>query len=406
MLSRMSFDVAALRSRFPSLASGIAHFDGPGGTQTPAEVGDVIARVLTAPLSNRGTIGRSEANAEETVAAFRAAYADLLGADPRGIVYGRSATQLCYDFSRHLAKAWGPDDEIVVSRLDHDANVRPWIQAAERVGATVRWMELDPATASLDPASIEAAITDRTRLVAVTAASNLLGSRPPVREIADRAHAVGALVYVDGVHYAAHELVDLEALGADLFMCSPYKFLGPHCAVLAASPALLETIQPDKLAPSTNDVPERFEFGTLPYEIMAGATAAVDVLASIAPGDASTRRERLRASLHAVDAHEHRMRGLIEDGLAGLGDGVTLWSRAEHRTPTLLFTIEGRHMQDAYEFLAARDVLAPAGSFYAMEPFQALGLRDENALRAGVAPYTDEADVERLLDGLRAFVAL
>lgn len=400
----MSYDVAALRAQFPSLASGIAHFDGPGGTQTPAVVGEAIARTLTQPLSNRGAIGRSERNAEEAVAAFRSAYADYLGADPRGIVYGRSATQLCYDFSRHLAKTWAPGDEVVVSRLDHDANVRPWVQAAERAGATLRWMELDPATASLDPDSIAAAITDRTRLVAVTAASNLLGTQPPLREIADRAHAVGALVYVDGVHFAAHELVDLEALGADFFMCSPYKFLGPHCAVLAAAPELLETIVPDKLAPSTNDVPERFEFGTLPYEIMAGATAAVDFIAGIAPGAATTRRDRLAASLHTVDAREQRMRGLIEQGLGTLGDGVTLWSRAAKRTPTLLITIEGRHMQDAYPFLAARDVLVPSGSFYAMEPFQALGLRDENALRMGVAPYTDESDVERLLEGLRAFV--
>ncbi|HWM34065.1 MAG TPA: cysteine desulfurase-like protein [Pseudolysinimonas sp.] len=400
----MSFDVESLRSQFPSLASGIAHFDGPGGTQTPRAVGEAIARTLTGPLSNRGTVGRSEALADEAVHAFRSAFADLLGADPRGIVYGRSATQICYDFSRSLAKTWGPGDEVVVSRLDHDANVRPWVQAAERAGATLRWIEIDPATTQHDPASIEAAITDRTRLVAVTAASNLVGSQPPLRQIADRAHTVGALVYVDGVHYTAHEFVDIAELGADFFMCSPYKFLGPHCAVLAADPALLETIQPDKLAPSTNDVPERFEFGTLPYEIMAGATAAVDLLASIAPGSATTRRERLRASLHEVDAHELRMRHLIEDGLAGFGDQVTLWSRAEKRTPTLLITVEGRDMGEAYEFLAQRDVLAPSGSFYAMEPFQALGLRDENALRMGVAPYTDERDVERLLEGLAAFL--
>ncbi|HTL40507.1 MAG TPA: cysteine desulfurase-like protein [Pseudolysinimonas sp.] len=400
----MSFDVAALRSEFPSLQSGIAHFDGPGGTQTPRVVGEAIARTLTGPLSNRGTVGLSELRADEAVAGFRAAYADLLGADPRGIVYGRSATQLCYDFSRHLAKTWAPGDEVVVSRLDHDSNVRPWIQAAERAGAVVRWLELDPATAELDAASVEAAIGERTRLVAVTAASNLLGTKPNVRAIADRAHAVGALVYVDGVHFTAHELVDVGALGADLFMCSPYKFLGPHCGVLAASPELLESLHPDKLAPSTNVVPERFEFGTLPYEIMAGATAAVDFLAGIAPGTAATRRDRLVASLHAVDEHELRMRGLIEQGLAALGDRVTLWSRAADRTPTLLITVEGRDLGDAYEFLATRDVLAPAGSFYAMEPFQALGLRDENALRMGVAPYTNESDVERLLDGLAAWL--
>jgi selenocysteine lyase/cysteine desulfurase len=218
----VSYDVAALRAEFPSLESGIAHFDGPGGTQTPRAVADAIARTISAPLSNRGTIGRSEANAEAAVHAFREAYADLLGVAPEGVVYGRSATQLCYDFSRHLAKTWGPGDEIVVSRLDHDANVRPWVQAAERAGATVRFLELDPSTADLDPASMAAVITDRTRLVAVTAASNLLGTKPDVPAIAERAHAVGALVYVDGVHYTAHEFVDLAALGAGRFLWSRY----------------------------------------------------------------------------------------------------------------------------------------------------------------------------------------
>ncbi len=280
----MSYDVAALRAQFPSLASGLAHFDGPGGTQTPRPVAEAVAATLMGPLSNRGQGTVSERNADAAVAAFRAAYADLLGVPPGGVVYGRSATQLTYDLSRALAKGWRPGDEVVVSRLDHDCNVRPWIQAAERAGATVRWLELDPATAELDLSGLPALLSPRTRLVAVTGASNLLGTMPPVRAIADAAHAVGALVHVDAVHYAAHQLVDLPALGADLLVCSPYKFLGPHCGVLGASPALLETIRPDKLAPSTDAVPERFELGTLPYELMAGAAAAVDFLAGIAPG--------------------------------------------------------------------------------------------------------------------------
>jgi cysteine desulfurase family protein (TIGR01976 family) len=402
----MAFDVAALRAEFPSLTSGIAHFDGPGGTQTPRVVGEAIVRVLTGPLSNRGADGPvSETNAEDAVAAFRHAGADLLGADPRGIVYGRSATQITYDFSRHLAKEWGPGDEVVVTRLDHDSNVRPWIQAAEAVGATVRWIELDPATAELDPASLDAALTDRTRLVALTAASNLLGTKPAVRAIADRAHALGALVYVDGVHYAAHAFVDVAELGADFFMCSPYKFLGPHCAMLAAAPELLETITPDKLAPSTNVVPERFEFGTLPYEIMAGVTAAIDFLAGIAPGSATGRRDRLRASLHEIDQHELRLRQALEAGLASFGDDVILWSRAADRTPTLSITLPGRRTEDAYLFLAEAGVLAPASDFYAYEAFKSLGSDDTGALRLGVAPYTDDRDVERVLDGLREFLS-
>jgi cysteine desulfurase family protein (TIGR01976 family) len=400
----MSFDVAALREHFPSLLSGIAHFDGPAGTQAPRQVGDAIAATLSGPLSNRGLGIASERNAEDAVAAFRQAHADLLGATARGIVYGRSATQLIYDFSRSIAKQWRPGDEVVVTRLDHDANVRPWIQAADAAGAVLRWIDFEPGTCEIDMASVAAAITPRARLVAVTAASNLLGTKPPVRAIADAAHAVGALVHVDGVHYTAHQLVDVSALGADLFVCSPYKLLGPHCGVLAASPELLETLRPDKLLPSTDAVPERFELGTLPYEVMAGATAAVDFLAGIAPGHATGRRGRLQASLRAIDEHELGLHKALEAGLADLEPDVIVHSRAADRTPTLLLTLPGRKTWDAYQFLARRDVLAPAGSFYAYEAFRRLGLDDQHGLRLGLAPYNDDNDVARVLDGLAAFL--
>ncbi|KQQ52314.1 cysteine desulfurase-like protein [Plantibacter sp. Leaf314] len=401
----MTLDVARLRTAFPSLASGIAHFDGPGGTQTPLAVGQAILDTLTGPLSNRGTSVASERRSDDAVTAFRAACADLLAADPRGIVFGRSATQLTYDFAKHLSRDWSAGDEVVVSRLDHDANVRPWIQAAERAGATVRWIELDAATGELDLDSLDAALSERTRLVAVTAASNLIGTIPPVRTIADRAHAAGALVWVDGVHYTAHHVVDVEALAADFFVCSPYKFFGPHCGVLAASPTLLESIHPDKLQPSTNVVPERFEFGTLPYELLAGVTAAIGVLATIDPGAAENRRDRLVASAASVHERELALRTRIEEELGALAPDVELHSRAAERTATLFMTFPGRRSADASAFLAARDVLAPSGSFYAVEPFAALGLDDVGGLRVGVAPYTSDEDVDRLLDGVRAFLA-
>ncbi|MEV6385210.1 cysteine desulfurase-like protein [Streptomyces sp. NPDC051773] len=399
----MAIDLTALRAQFPSLDTGLAFFDGPGGTQTPRPVADAVAATLTGPLSNRGTVSPSEANAERAVTEFRSAYADLLHVPADGVVHGRSATQLTYDFSRHLAKSWHPGDEIVLSRLDHDANVRPWIQAADRAGVTVRWIGIDPRTTELDLGSYERALTPRTRLVAVTAASNVLGTKPPVRHIADRAHDVGALLYVDGVHYAAHHLVDVPALGADLFVCSPYKFLGPHCAVLGAAPELLETLRPDKLLPSPDTVPERFEFGTLPYEILAGATAAVDFLAALDPGTGSSRRERLTRSLDSLHAHELTLRARMLAGLEDLGDAVTLHSKAPDRTATLLMTLEGRDAREAQAHLAARGVVAPAGSFYAHEPFTALGL-DAPALRAGLAPYNTTDDVDRFLSGLAAFL--
>ncbi|MEU8657929.1 cysteine desulfurase-like protein [Actinoplanes philippinensis] len=399
----MSLDVTALRAQFPSLDTGLAFFDGPGGTQTPRPVADAIVATMTGPLSNRGAVSVSERHAEQSVAEFRAAYADLLGVPAGGIVHGRSATQLTYDFSRHLAATWRPGDEVVVSRLDHDSNVRPWIQAAERAGATVRWIDFDTTTGELDLASVERALSSRTRLVAVTAASNVLGTVPPVRRIADLVHAAGALLYVDGVHYAAHRLVDVSALGADLFVCSPYKFLGPHCGVLAASPELLETIRPDKLVPSTDAVPERFEFGTLPYEMLAGATAAVDFLAGIVPGTDGTRRDRLARSLAAVHEHETALRQRLEAGLRELGDVVTLYSGAVDRTPTSLMNFAGREARAAQIFLAERDVLAPAGSFYAYEPFVALKL--DAALRVGLAPYNTAEEIDRLIGGLNEWTA-
>ena len=401
----MAYDVAALRRHFPSLESGVAHFDGPGGTQTPQVVADAVAATLAGPLSNRGRLAASERNADAVVAAFRQAYADLLGVPPTGVVHGRSATQLIYDFSRALAKQWASGDEVVVSRLDHDANVRPWVQAASTAGATVRSVDLDPATADLDPGSLDAAITDRTRLVAVTGASNLLGTRPDLPAIATKAHDVGALLFVDGVHLAAHALVDVPALGADLFVCSPYKFLGPHCGVLVADPGLLETVHPDKLVPSTDDVPERFELGTLPYEQLAGATAAVDFLASIDIGRGGTRRERLRASFAALEDHERRLGSRLTRGLEALGDAVVVHSVAPRRAPTTLLTLPGRSTDEAARFLADRDVLAPSGSFYAFEPARRLGLGEDGGLRVGLAPYTDQEDVTRLLDGLAAYVS-
>ncbi|MFI0372955.1 cysteine desulfurase-like protein [Actinomadura sp. 1N219] len=403
MTRESSYDVGAVRAQFPALKAGAAHFDGPGGTQTPLPVIDAIAEALFGPLSNRGNVTPGERNAEMIVADARQALADLLGARPSGIVFGRSATQLTYDFSRTLAKTWSPGDEIVVTRLDHDSNVRPWVQAAESAGAVVRWADFDPGTGELGLDAVRAVLSGRTRLVAVTAASNLIGTRPPIREIARAAHDAGALLYVDGVHYAAHVHVDVEQLGADFFTCSPYKFLGPHMGVLASRPDLLETLRPDKLLPSTNAVPERFEFGTLPYEFLAGARAAVDFLAALSPDDKGTRRERLASAFAALERHEDALRLRIEEGLSAFGQ-VTVHSRAAERTPTLLLTIDGRSTADAYRHLAERGVDAPSGSFYALEASRRLGLGDDGGLRVGLAPYNNTEDVDRLLHHLAEFL--
>ena len=397
-------DLAAIRAHFPSLRGGTAHFDGPGGTQTPDVVAQAIYDTLTGPLSNRGTLTEAERNADAAVVGARAAMADLLGAEASGIVFGRSMTAMTMDFARTMARRWGPGDEVVVTRLDHDANVRSWVLAAERAGATVRYVDFDPATGELDPAAVARHLSPATRLVAVTAASNLIGTMPDVAAISKIVHAAGAQLFVDAVHYAAHAVVDVTSLGADYLACSPYKFLGPHCGVLWGRPELLEELHPDKLLPSPNQVPERFELGTLPYELLAGTTAAVDFLASLARPDAPSRRARLVATMTALEAHEERLRTRIERELLSL-PGVTVHSRAERRTPTLLVTVAGHDPRAIQAFLAERGVNAPAGPFYAYEAARHLGLPEYGALRIGLAPYVDDSDADRLLEGLRAYLA-
>ena len=395
----MDLDVERVRAQFPALADGTAYFDGPGGSQTPRQVADAVASTLVAGLSNRGSVTAAERRADETVVGARRAVADLLGADAGGVVFGRSMTQLTYDLSRSLAREWGPGDEVVVTRLDHDADIRPWVSAADRVGATVRWVDFDPGTAELgfDPG----VLSERTRLVAVTGASNLLGTRPDLPAIAAAVHDAGALLFVDGVHLTPHAPVAVDELGADFFACSPYKFFGPHLGVLAAAPALLETVHPDKLLPSTDAVPERFELGTLPYELLAGTTAAVDFIASLAPGAAGAgdRRARVLGSMRCVEQHEDRLFDRLLAGLDGI-DAVTRFGRPARRTPTVLFEVEGRSGREVYEHLAARGVNAPASSFYALEASRRLGLGDAGAVRAGLAPYTSEEDVDRLLEAV------
>ena len=402
----MTYDVDRLRARIPALNSGISFFDGPGGTQTPDTVAAAIAGALTAGMSNRGRVTEAERNADDVTVAARQAAADLVNADPRGVVLGRSATSLTFEVARTLAQGWGPGDEIIVTRLDHDANVRPWVTAAERAGATVRWAAFDRATGALDPEAVTSLINESTRLVAVTGASNILGTRPDIAAISTVVHEGDALLYVDGVHLTAHAPIDMRAMGADFFVCSPYKFLGPHNALLAASPALLETMHPDKLKPSTEEVPERFELGTMQYELLAGVTAAIDMLADLVPGDEATmsRRARIVRSMVALEEYEDGLHARMRAGLESLA-GIELFSHAPLRTPTELFRFAGVDSQDVYRGLAGLGVNAPAGSFYAIEAAEWLGLGKEGAVRAGLAPYTSAADVDRLINGLAEVTA-
>jgi cysteine desulfurase family protein (TIGR01976 family) len=389
----MDYDVERVRAAFPALDDGTAYFDGPGGSQVPREVAEAIAGTMLAGLSNRGAVNASERRADDVVVGARQAIADLLDCRPEGVVFGRSMTQLTFDLARALAKQWSPGDEVVVTRLDHDANIRPWVTAAESVGASVRWVDFDPDSAELlfDPDLLGA----RTRLVAVTGASNLLGTRPDLAAIASAVHDAGALLFVDGVHLTPHAPVSVQDLGADFFACSPYKFFGPHHGVLVADPALLEPVHPDKLLPSSNAVPERFELGTLPYEILAGTTAAVEFIAGIASA-ADDRRTRLVESMRQVEAYEEELFDRLLTGLRSI-DGVTVYGSPARRTPTALFSVDALPSEEVYRVLGDRRVNAPASSFYALEASRWMGLGDTGAIRAGLAPYTTVAEVDRLL---------
>ncbi len=398
----MAFDVNRIRKEFPSLESGIAFFDGPGGSQVPKSVGDAIAKAIVQPTSNRNTVTISEQNAEKCVLDYRQAVADLLNCDPKGVIYGRSWTQLIYDLSRNLAKSWGPGDEIIVTRLDHDSNIRPWVQAAESKGATIKWAEFDTQTAELPVEAISNLLSSKTKFVACTGAANTLGTRPDIAAIAKAVHGVGALFLVDAVHLTPHAVIDFKAIGADFIGFSSYKIFGPHCASLVADPALLETIKNDKLAPSTLVVPERFEFGTLPYEIMVGVTASIDFIAGMDNEATGSRRERIVKSMQALEDYEHPLFEYMENQIKRL-PGVTTYGHAKHRTPTLYFSFAGKNGVDIYKHLAKTNVNAPCHNFYAFEASHKLGLGDGGALRAGLAPYSTKEDIERLVAGLESF---
>ena len=396
----MTFDVNAVRAAYPALTDGYAYLDGAAGTQTPTAVIEAITGAYRAGLSNVGGAFPASGRADRIVAGCRAAVADLVGGEADGVILGPNMTTLTYRLAYALAKRWQSGDEIVLSRLDHDANVRPWVQVAERAGVTVRWAEVDVASGELPAGQYDALVSDRTRLVAVTAASNALGTRPDLAAITATAHAAGALTFVDGVHATAHGPIDVAAFGADFYATSAYKWSGPHIGALVADPGLLDSLAPDKLASSPTTVPDRFETGTAPLADLAGVTAAVEHLAALDPAATGTRRERLLASLGAAEAYEQELFAVLLDGLAGMAH-VTTYGKAGRRTATAYFNVAGHHPRAVAEHLAEKRVNVWSGHNYAWELTGALGIRDSGgAVRAGLVHYNDRSDVDRLLDGV------
>ncbi|HUY46832.1 MAG TPA: cysteine desulfurase-like protein [Streptosporangiaceae bacterium] len=396
----MAFDVGSVRAAYPALADGFAYLDGAAGTQVPAAVIDAIGAAYRAGIGNAGGAFPASHRSSALTAECRQAVADLTGGNAADVILGPNMTTLTYRLAATLARGWAEGDEVIVSRLDHDANVRPWVQAAGRAGATVRWAEVDIATGELPAAQYAALLTERTRLVAVTAASNAIGTRPDVAAITAQARAAGALSYVDGVHATPHVPVDVAALGADFYATSAYKWSGPHIGAVIAGPALLDSLHPDKLIPAPDSVPERFEQGTPPFADLAGVTAAVEHLAQLDGAAAGTRRQRLLASMAAVADHEQRLFQVLQDGLAAMSH-VTSYGKAASRAPTAYFTVAGRTPGEVAQHLAGRRINVWSGHNYAWELTGALGIRDSgSAVRAGLVHYNDRSDVDRLLEAV------
>lgn len=404
MTPGLALTLAEIRAQFPGLPPGTAALDGAAGTLVPAAVIDAVADALRWSMAN--THGRFAASirSTETEAAARRAVADLVGGSPEGVVFGPNMTTLTFHFADALSAGWEPGDEIVVTSLDHDANIRPWLLAAERAGATVRWAEFDVDTGELPASAFDPLIGERTRLVAVTAASNAIGTKPDVRAISDRAHAAGALMYVDGVHATSHGPIDAPSLGADFYAFSTYKLFGPHVGTVISDPALLQTVRPAKLAPASDAVPDRFERGTPAFELLAGVTAAADWVAGLghapAAPDRRVGRARILASLTAV---EHHLNGLLERALVGLGQipGVRLLGGARRRTSTISFVVDGHPPGEVAAELARRDISVWDGDNYAYELMRRFGLQDTGgAVRASLVLYNDETDVDRLVEAV------
>ena len=394
-----------IRSHFPALERAhngheVAYFDGPGGTQVPREVAEAVSDYLYHHNANTHWAYPTSAETDEIIERARAALADFLGASHDEIVFGANATTLAYHVSRTLGRTFHAGDEIVATELDHHANVAPWQALARERGVVLRTVRMDTETGALDWDDFESKVNERTRLVAVGAASNALGTITDTSRALRLAREAGAYLFVDAVHYAPHRLTDVRAMNCDFLVCSAYKFYGPHVGALFCRRGLLETLPFPKLIPAPDYAPEVAETGTQNHEGIAGAAAAVDFLASLAEGN--TRRERLRAAFDALHARGSALTKKMWDSLSEV-EGVKLYGPAPEatRTPTVAFTVSGVKSTDVARGLAERGVFVSHGDFYAATVVERLGLGVEGLVRAGCACYTNEEEVERLGAGVR-----
>src|SRR5438552_6577575 len=388
-MSTVAFDVAAVRARFSALDSELAFFDGPGGTQVPDEVIDATATYLRESNANVSGPYETSRRTERLVADARLVAGAFLGGSPDEVIFRANMTTLNFALSRTVAREWSEGDEVVVTRLDHDGNVSPWLELAHDLGLVVRFADIRDDT-TLDREDLAEQLTDRTRVVAFPWASNAVGTLVDVARVAELAHEAGALAWIDAVHYGPHGPIDVAAAGADVLICSPYKFYGPHLGLAYAKSELLERWRPYKVRPAADEpLGHRFETGTLAHELLAGFVAAVEYIDSI--------------GWDAIRAHE---RSLGEQFLAGLPEKITLYGlpTMEGRVATFAFNVEGVPTRDAAARLGDAGFAVWQGNYYAVEVMKRLGLEESGAVRAGIVHYNTADEVDGLLQELERLV--
>ena len=398
-----------IRKQFPALdrihnGQPVAYFDGPGGTQVPRSVGEAMLEYLYEHNANTEWAYPSSAETDEAIASSRQTFADFLNASPSEIAFGANMTTLTMHLSRAIGRRLSKGDEIVVTELDHHANSDPWRQLARDRELCVRTARMIPETGQLDWDDFERQMTGRTKLVAIGAASNALGTINDVARAAGTAAEFGALVFVDAVHFAPHSLPDVKEMGCDFLACSAYKFYGPHVGILYGRENLLDSLDFPKLRPAHDNSPDRVETGTLNHEGIVGSAAAIDFIASLGAAG-RTRRERLKSSFDDIHSRGSELFASLWNGLSAI-DGVRVYGSGpgSARTPTIAFTVRGAGSRTVAERLAERGVFVSHGDFYAMTVVERLGLADEGLVRAGCAVYTSGEEVERLVDGVRSIV--
>ena len=414
-----SFPIEFVRSSFPGLSRkkdgrGVIFFDGPGGSQVPRVVSETVSDYLLNQNANTGMAFDTSLETDRIIGDALDSAADFIGCtDSREIVFGQNMTSLNIQLASALSKTWGPGDEVVVTEMDHDGNVRPWVLAAEWAGAKIRKIRIDPKDCTLDFSSIEEVINDSTVMVAVGAASNLSGTINDVKKISSIAHQYGSEVVVDAVHYAPHNLIDVKEIGCDYLLCSSYKFFGPHQGMLWGNYQRMSELPVAKLRASSEEMPFRWMTGTQSHEGMAGTMAAIDYIAGISKmisgKEPKNRRSALIEAYQAIEEYENQMSDRLIRGLVGIRDlkiwGITDLGKLDYRTPTVSFTHPKKNATQIGLELAERGIFVWSGNFYAIEMTEALGLEPEGVLRVGLLHYNTIEEVDLFLEALRAILS-